>query len=110
VARQLGIKGIFAEKEGETRAFRRGFTIKPGERALIVDDILTTGGSIVEVIDAVRKLKGNVVGIVVLVDRSEQKKDFGVPLFSCLRSATVTYPPAECPLCASGIPLVRLGG
>jgi orotate phosphoribosyltransferase len=110
VARQLDVKGIFAEKEGEARAFRRGFSIKPGERVLIVDDILTTGGSIVEVIDAVKKLNGNIVGIGVLVDRSEQTKDFGVPLFSCLRSKTVTYPANECPLCAAGVPLVRLGG
>jgi orotate phosphoribosyltransferase len=110
VARQLGVKGIFVEKKGEARAFRRGFSIKPGERVLIVDDILTTGGSIVEVMDAVKKLKGNIVGIGVLVDRSEQTKDFGVPLFSCLRSKTVTYRSAECPLCAAGVPLVRLGG
>jgi orotate phosphoribosyltransferase len=110
VARQLGVKSIFAEKEGEARVFRRGFSIKPGERVLIVDDILTTGGSIVEIMDAVKKLNGNIVGIGVLVDRSEQTKDFGVPLFSCLRSKTVTYSSAECPLCASGVPLVRLGG
>jgi len=110
VARQLGVKGIFAEKEGKVRVFRRGFTINPGERVLIVDDILTTGSSIIEVIEAVKKLKGTIVGIGVLVDRSEQEKDFGVPLFSCLRSATVTYAPAECPLCATGIPLIRLGG
>jgi orotate phosphoribosyltransferase len=110
VARQLGVKGIFAEKEGEVRVFRRGFTISPGERVLIVDDILTTGSSIFEVIEAIKKLKGNIVGIGVLVDRSEQTKDFGVPLFSCLRSQTVTYRPNECPLCAAGMPLVRLGG
>jgi orotate phosphoribosyltransferase len=110
VARQLGVKGIFAEKEGETRAFRRGFTIEPGDRVLIVDDILTTGSSIIEVMEAVEKLRGIIVGIGVLVDRAEQKREFGVPLFSCLRTATVTYPPAECPLCAAGIPLVRLGG
>jgi orotate phosphoribosyltransferase len=110
VARQLGVKGIFAEKEGEGRAFRRGFTINPGERVLIVDDILTTGGSILEVIQAVNKLKGDIVGIGVLVDRSEQPKDFGVPLFSCLRSQTVTYRPEECPLCVAGVRLVRLGG
>ncbi|MBM4447347.1 MAG: orotate phosphoribosyltransferase [Chloroflexi bacterium] len=110
VARQLGVKGMFAEKEGGARAFRRGFTIHPDERILIVDDILTTGSSIVEVMEAVKKLMGIIVGIGVLVDRAEQQKDFGVPLFSCLRSATVTYPPAECPLCASGIPLVKPGG
>ncbi len=110
VARQLGVKGIFAEKEGDTRVFRRGFTIHPGERVLVVDDILTTGGSIVEVIEVVKKLKGDIVGISVLVDRSEQTRDFGVPLFSCLRSQTVTYQPSECPLCAASVPLVRLGG
>jgi orotate phosphoribosyltransferase len=110
VARQLGVKGIFAEKDGDVRVFRRGFTINPDERILIVDDILTTGSSIVEVMEAVKKLKGSIVGIGVLVDRSEQEKNFGVPLFSCLRSATVTYPADKCPLCAAGIPLVRLGG
>jgi len=110
VARQLGVKGIFAEKEGEKRVFRRGFTIEPDDRVLIVDDILTTGSSIIEVMDAVEKLRGIIIGIGVLVDRAEQKKEFGVPLFSCLRSATVTYRPDECPLCAAGIPLVRLGG
>jgi orotate phosphoribosyltransferase len=110
VARQLGVKSIFAEKVGEGRSFRRGFTIDPGERVLIVDDILTTGGSVVEVIEAVKKLKGNIIGVGVLVDRSEQTKDFGVPLFSCLRSQTVTYRPGDCPLCAAGVPLVRPGG
>ena len=110
VARQLGVKGIFAEKEGEERVFRRGFTINPGERVLIVDDVFTTGGSITEVVKAVRKLEGNIIGIGVLLDRSEQKKDFGVPLFSCLSVTTITYKPAECPLCAAGIPLVKPGG
>jgi orotate phosphoribosyltransferase len=110
VARQLGVKSIFAEKEGEGRTFRRGFTINPGERVLIVDDVLTTGGSIIEVIDAVKKLKGDIIGIGVLVDRSEKTKDFGAPLFSCVRSEAVTYHPGDCPLCASGVPLVRLGG
>jgi orotate phosphoribosyltransferase len=110
VAKQLGVKGIFAEKEGKTRVFRRGFTINPGDRVLIVDDILTTGSSITEVMETVKKLGGIVVGIGVLVDRAEQKREFGVPLFSCLQSATTAYPPAECPLCAAGIPLVRPGG
>jgi len=75
VAKQLGVKGIFAEKEGETRVFRRDFTINPGERVLIVDDILTTGSSITEVMEAVKKLRGIIVGIGVLVDRAEQKKN-----------------------------------
>ena len=110
VARQLGIRGIFAEKEGATeRAFRRGFSINPGERVLIVDDILTTGSSIHQVMAAVTKQGGIVIGIGVLVDRSEQKLEFGVPLFSCLRSITPTYTPQDCPLCAAHIPLVKPG-
>ena len=109
VARQLGVRGIFAEKEGNIRAFRRGFSISSGERVLIVDDILTTGSSIVEVIAAVTRQGGIVIGIGVLVDRSEQGIEFGVPLFSCLRSITPAYTPPDCPLCAAQIPLVKPG-
>ena len=109
-ARQLGVRGIFAEREGATeRAFRRGFSINPGERVLIVDDILTTGSSIRQVMAAVTNQGGTVIGIGVLVDRSEQEVDFGVPLFSCLRSITPTYTPPDCPLCAKNIPLVKPG-
>ncbi len=109
-ARQLGVRGIFAEKEGTgERAFKRGFSINSGERVLIVDDILTTGSSIREVIAAVTKSGGIVIGIGVLVDRSEQKMEFGAPLFSCHRSITPTYPPQDCPLCAAQIPLVKPG-
>ena len=109
-ARQLGVRGIFAEKEGTTeRAFKRGFSISHGERVLIVDDILTTGNSIGEVMAAVTKQGGIVVGIGVLVDRSEQKLEFGVPLFSCHRAITPTYSSSDCPLCAAQIPLVKPG-
>ena len=110
VARQLGVRGIFAEKEGEERTFRRGFSLNPGERVLIADDILTPGGSIRQVMSAVARHKGVLVGIGVLVDRAEQALDFGVPLFSCHRSQTITYKPEECPLCAAGVPLVKPGG
>lgn len=109
VARQLGVRGIFAEKEAQERAFRRGFSISPGERVLVVDDVLTTGKSVDEVMTAVTKQEGIVIGIGVLVDRSEQKIDFGVPLFSCHHAATITYSPSDCPLCAAQIPLVKPG-
>ena len=108
-ARQLGVRSIFAEKEGETRVFRRDFDLTPGERTLIVDDVLTTGGSIRETMSAVIKLGGVIIGVAVLVDRSQEKVDFGVPLFSCLRAPTTVYPPQECPLCAAHIPLVKPG-
>jgi len=111
VAKQLGVRGIFAEKtSAEERVFRRGFSISPGERVLIVDDILTTGGSIREIIAAVNGQGGTIIGIGVLVDRSAQKMEFGVPLFSCLRSITPTYSPTDCPLCAAKVPLVKPGG
>ncbi len=110
VARQMGLRGFFAEKEGSERVFRRGFTIKPKERVLIVDDILTTGGSIMEVVRAVQKLGGDIVGIGILVDRTEKGLAVDIPLFSCLKAVTPAYDPAECPLCKKGIPLTRPGG
>ncbi len=112
VARQLGVRGIFAEWEGDTeRAFRRGFYISPGEKVLIVDDILTTGGSISQVINAVRELGGNIIGLAVLVDRSEKRVDFGgIPFFSCLRAKTEVYKPEACPQCKANLPLIRPGG
>jgi orotate phosphoribosyltransferase len=112
VARQLGVRAIYAERvESGGRTFRRGQTINPGEQVLIVDDILTGGGSIRDVITAVTTLQSNVIGVGVLVERSEKRVDFGAPLFSCLRVvAQQTYSPEECPLCAAQVPLEKPGG
>ena len=110
VAKQLNVRSIYAEKEGNVRIFRRSLALKPSERVLVVDDILTTGGSAQQVVDAVNKLDGKVVGIGVLVDRSETSIDFGSPFFSCLRSQTIVYQPDVCPLCAQKLPLVKPGG
>ena len=112
-ARQLGVRSIFAERDeagGSSRVFRRGFSISPGEKVLVVDDILTTGGSVSEVIAAVKKLEGVVVGVGVLVLRAAaQEPDFGVPFYACHRTEVVTYQPDKCPLCKQGIPLVKPG-
>jgi orotate phosphoribosyltransferase len=108
-ARQLGTRGVFAEKEGGLRLFRRDFEISAGERVLVVDDILTTGSSVKETIAAVERLGANVIGVGVLVDRSEKDMDFGAPLFSCLRAPTTVYLPQGCPLCAAHVPLVKPG-
>ena len=109
VAKQLGVRTVVAEREGEGRAFRRGPTIAPGERVVIVDDVMTTGTSILKVIQAVRSCSGELVGVGVLVDRSSGRVKFDVPLFSCCQVAIPTYTSEECPLCAQGVPLTRLG-
>jgi len=109
VARQLGARSIYAERQGETRVFRRGFSISPGERILVVDDVLTTGGSIREVVNEVRRRGGSVIGVGVLVDRSQEGVDFGAPLFSCYQTSAPNYKPEDCPLCASQVPLVEPG-
>jgi orotate phosphoribosyltransferase len=110
VARLMGLQAAFAEKvpSGE-REFRRGFKIRPGEKILVVDDVLTTGKSVREVIDAIAKVDGNIVGFGVLVDRSETPLDFGAELYSCLRAATPAYKPEDCPLCRAGEPLRKPG-
>lgn len=110
VARQMGKRAIYAEKEGDRKNFRRGAVITPGDRILIVDDVMTAGGSINEVIAAIDERKGKLVGVGVLVDRTEKALDFGVPLLSCLRTTAITFPPEKCPLCATKVPLTRPGG
>jgi orotate phosphoribosyltransferase len=107
VARQLGVRGIFAEKAEGGRRFLRGFRIKPGERTLVVDDILTTGGSIRDVLDAVRQAGGEPVGVAVLADRTAGSTDFGVPFFACTALKIESYDPTDCPLCREGVPLVE---
>lgn len=105
VARMLGTRGIFAESEGEGRAFKRGFTIGPGERVLVVDDVLSTGGSVRDVIDAVRREGGDPAGVAVLVDRTSGRADFGLPFFACLALDIPAYDPDDCAQCREGIPL-----
>jgi orotate phosphoribosyltransferase len=109
VARQLGVRAIYAEKTGETRAFRRGMKLAPGERVLLVDDVLTTGKSVREVLAALAGSSSELVGVGVLVDRSVAPADYGAPLFSCISARPVTYDPADCPLCRDGVPLVKPG-
>lgn len=108
VARHLGLRSIIAERkdEGEGREFRRGFEIGPGDRVLIVDDVLTTGGSVRDVLDAVRERGAEVIGVGMLVDRSGGRVDFGVPFFACLTVDIASFDPAECLLCREGVPLV----
>jgi orotate phosphoribosyltransferase len=111
VARQLGVRAVYAEREdGKSgRAFRRGFQLARGERVLVVDDIMTTGGSVQETIAAVRATGGTVVGAAVLVDRSGGAAQLGVPLHALWSLDIPTYDADRCPLCAGGVPLTKPG-
>ena len=111
VARQLGARAIYAERrEGASgREFRRGFALAPGERVLVVDDIMTTGGSLQETIDAVRAAGGTVAGAAVLVDRSGGAARLDVPVEALWRLDIPSYSATECPLCAKGVPAVHPG-
>lgn len=108
-ARALGVRGIFAEREDGVMSLRRGFAIEPGERVLVVEDVITTGGSVREVIDLARRQGGMVVGAGLLVDRSGGKVDLGVKREALLVTEAVSYDPAQCPLCRQGIPAVKPG-
>ncbi|MCK4223763.1 MAG: orotate phosphoribosyltransferase [candidate division Zixibacteria bacterium] len=109
VAKNLKTRSIFAETGDEGRIFKRGFDIKKGERTLIVDDILTTGGSIKEVIQLVKKHGGNIVGIGLLLDRSGGKVKFDYPLKALATTEVTNYRPEECPMCKRSEPLIKPG-
>lgn len=110
VGKALGTRAIFTERENGKMTFRRGFKLEPGERVLIVEDIVTTGGSVKEVIDVVREHQGIPVAVGLLVDRSGGSVDFGdVPYQSLLQLDVVTYDPADCPLCKSNMPMTKRG-
>jgi len=109
IARQLGVKGIFAEKENGKLVLRRGFEIKPGERYVVAEDVITRGGRVQEAVDIVLARGGVVAGILVLVNRSGGAASFDAPLFSMLEITPVTWTPEECPLCKQGIPVEHPG-
>ena len=106
----LGTRAIFTERENGKMTFRRGFTLHEGERVLIVEDIVTTGGSIREVIDVVKAHGGIPVAVSMLVDRSGGRATFGdVPSTALLHMDVQTYKPEECPLCKAGMPMTQRG-
>ena len=109
VARQLNKRFIFAEREDKKLTLRRGFTIEENEKLLICEDVVTTGGSVFEVIDIVKSNNAKVAGIGFIVDRSNGKVNFGHPQFSTFKMEVVSYLPEECPMCKENIPVVKPG-
>jgi orotate phosphoribosyltransferase len=102
VGRLLRLPGIFCEKNVDGgRVFRRGFRIEPGQKVLVVDDVVTTGGSLHETFSAVEGLGGEIVGVGVLADRSGGL-DLPYPFFACLEVGMETWAPEDCPMCAAG--------
>jgi len=108
VARALKVRGLFTERQDGAMMLRRGFTIEEGERALVVEDVITTGGSTKEVIEVVKNYGGVVVGVASIIDRSDGV-DFGVPFATLANKKIETYKEGECPLCKEGIPITKPG-
>jgi orotate phosphoribosyltransferase len=109
LGRALGVRSLFTERENGIMRLRRGFAIEPGEKVLVVEDVITTGGSVRETIDALREMGGDVAGVGVLVDRSNGSIDFGVKTEALLVTEAVTYQPDNCPLCREGLPAIKPG-
>jgi len=102
VARQLNVPGIFCERQDGKMELRRGFNLNPGDQVLVVEDVVTTGGSVVEVMDIVHQAGAQVIGVAVLVDRSGGQVDFGVRKEAVLTMDIESWEASDCPLCKEG--------
>lgn len=108
VAQALGVKFIFTERESGRMVFRRSFRVHPGARVLVVEDVVTTGGSVAEVIGLVEEAGGEIAGVVSLIDRGGDKA-FEAPMWPLLRLEVESWDPASCALCASGVEVYSPG-
>jgi orotate phosphoribosyltransferase len=109
VARALGVRAIFAERQDGTLTLRRGFTLSPGEKVLVVEDVVTTGGSTRETIEVARAAGAQVVAAAAIIDRSGGQQQIDVPFQALATVSLPTYAPESCPLCAAGQPIVKPG-
>ena len=109
VARALGVRAIFVERQDGALTLRRGFVIADNDRVLVVEDVLTTGGSTRETMQVAAGSGAQIVGAASIVDRSGGSARFDVPFHALLDIALPTYDPGTCPLCAQGLPVVRPG-
>jgi orotate phosphoribosyltransferase len=110
VARHLGCRFVFAERGPEgAMVFRRGFSVRPDENAMVIEDVVTTGGSSREVIEALKAAGANVLAAGSIIDRSGGSAILGVPRVALGTLKVITYPPENCPLCRAGTPAVKPG-
>ena len=109
VGRALGVRAIFAERQDGALTLRRGFIVAETDRVLVVEDVLTTGGSTRETMQVATAAGGHVVGAASIVDRSGGRSPFEVPFVSLLDIDLPTYEPDRCPLCAQGMPVIKPG-
>jgi orotate phosphoribosyltransferase len=109
VGRALGVRAIFAERQDGKLTLRRGFSIATGEKVLVVEDVVTTGGSTQKTIDVARAAGATVVGAATIIDRSGGKQRIDVPFHALATISLPTYEPERCPLCAEGKPIVKPG-
>jgi|SRR5687767_3362507 orotate phosphoribosyltransferase len=109
VGRALGVRAIFAERQEGSLSLRRGFSLLPADRVLVVEDVVTTGGSTRETIDVARVAGATVVGAASIIDRSGGNQGLDVPYHSLATVVFPTYQPEACPLCAAGKPIVKPG-
>ena len=109
VAQSLNVRFIWTERENGAMTVRRGFSVKKGERILVVEDVITTGGSTRECIAALEERGANVVAAASIIDRSNGAADVGVPRISLVSLEVPSYKPEHCPLCANGEEFVKPG-
>jgi len=109
VARGLGVRAIFAERQDGSLTLRRGFALSPGERVLVVEDVVTTGGSTRETIEVARAAGAEVVGAAAIINRSGGQPVLDVPFVALASLSVPTYQADACPLCAEGRPIVKPG-
>ncbi|HKG20265.1 MAG TPA: orotate phosphoribosyltransferase [Blastocatellia bacterium] len=108
-ARALGARALFTEREEGVMTLRRGFALSPGEKVLVVEDVVTTGGSTRETVEAVRRAGGEVIGAGSVVDRSSGAANVGVRRVALLTLDVPAYNPPDCPLCGQGLEVVKPG-
>jgi len=109
LSRILKVRNIFTERENGKMTLRRGYSVAPGSNVLVVEDVVTTGGSVKEVIHVMEDAGANIVGVAAIVDRSNGQADFGYPFHALISVQMETYEPENCPLCQKGIPIVKPG-